>query len=118
MHNNLSFFERVYDIVRLVPYGRVTTYGAIAAFIGSPQASRMVGWALNASHNIVDVPAHRVVNRNGCLSGKCHFGGPDLMQQLLECEGVEVINDKITDFRKLFWNPAIELANYPNFAEN
>jgi len=109
LQNNNSFFERVYDIVRLVPYGRVTTYGAIAHFIGSAQSSRMVGWALNSSHNIIDVPAHRVVNRNGMLTGKVHFGGADIMQQLLESEGIEVVNDKIKDFNKLLWDPLTEL---------
>ncbi len=106
--NNDSFFNRVYDAVRMVPYGKVTTYGAIARFIGSAQSSRMVGWALNSSHNIVDVPAHRVVNRNGMLTGKIHFGGADVMQQLLESEGINVVNDKIIDFDKLLWDPLAE----------
>lgn len=106
--NSNSFFEKVYEIVRCVPYGRVTSYGAIARFIGSPQSSRMVGWALNASHNIVDVPAHRVVNRNGMLTGKNHFGGTEVMLQLLESEGIKVENDKIIDFSLLFWDPLRE----------
>ena len=108
LQNNDSFFEKVYDTVRMVPYGRVTTYGAIARFIGSAQSSRMVGWALNSSHNIVDVPAHRVVNRNGILTGKHHFDGADVMQQLLESEGIIVENEKIIDFNKLFWDPLSE----------
>lgn len=108
-HQNDSFFERVYDVVRMVPYGRVTSYGAIARFIGSAQSSRMVGWALNVSHSIVDVPAHRVVNRTGMLTGKSHFGGSDTMQQLLESEGIKIVNNKITDFKKYFWDPSIEL---------
>ena len=100
-----SFFEKVYDVVRMVPYGRVTTYGAIARFIGAPQSSRMVGWALNSSHHITDIPAHRVVNRNGMLTGKQHFGGQDVMKQLLESEGLKVIEDKIFDFKQFFWEP-------------
>ena len=105
---NDSFFEKVYDVVRLVPFGRVTTYGAIARFIGSAQSSRMVGWALNASHSFTDVPAHRVVNRNGMLTGKQHFGTSDTMQELLENEGVEVVENKIIYFEKLFWDPMSE----------
>jgi len=107
---NADFFARVYQVVRLVPSGRVTTYGAIARFIGSPQASRMVGWAMNNSHNQDDyVPAHRVINRNGILSGKHHFGGPRIMQELLESEGVQVIEDSVVKFDKLFWDPNTEL---------
>jgi len=106
---DFKFFQLVYAVVRLIPAGRVTTYGAIASYIGSPQAARMVGWALNSSHNIVDVPAHRVVNRNGMLTGKHHFGGCNVMQQLLESEGVEVNDDKIVNFKNLFWNPQTEL---------
>lgn len=106
MTNN-SFFERVYEVTRRVPPGRVTTYGAIARCIGAPQASRMVGWALNNCHVLEDfVPAHRVVNRNGILTGKHHFRTPDLMQQLLESEGVEVEDDKIRDFERHFWDPS------------
>ena len=107
-----SFFEKVYEIVRLIPYGHVTSYGAIASFLGSAQSSRMVGWAMNASHNYKQaVPAHRVVNRKGMLSGKAHFGSPTLMQQLLEAEGIEIENDCIVDFEKYFWNPETELPN-------
>jgi len=104
--SGLSFFEKVWEITRQVPEGRVTTYGAIARFLGSTGSARMVGWALNACHNVKPpVPAHRVVNRNGLLSGKYHFGGLEAMQQLLLSEGVEVIDDKVTDFQKLLWTP-------------
>lgn len=107
---NENFFERVYDVVRLIPRGRVTSYGAIARFIGSPQSSRMVGWAMNASHSESHlIPAHRVVNRNGLLTGKYHFRHPDLMQELLESEGIKVENDRIVDFSKMFWDPYEEL---------
>ncbi len=101
----LSFFERVYSVVRKVPSGRVTTYGAIAAYIGSPGAARMVGWAMNSAHNKPDIPAHRVVNRNGMLTGKHHFGGPEVMRQLLESEGVKVCDDVVCEFEKHFWQP-------------
>ncbi|MBD3723554.1 MAG: MGMT family protein [Flavobacteriaceae bacterium] len=100
-----NFFERVYEVVRQIPYGKVTSYGAIAKAIGSSQSSRMVGYAMNASHNMEDVPAHRVVNRNGMLTGKHHFDGTNLMQQLLEAEGVKVVDNKIVDFQKHFWEP-------------
>lgn len=109
-NNADNFFERVYDVVRLIPEGRVTTYGAIARFTGSPQASRMVGWAMNASHHYPGhIPAHRVVNRNGILTGKHHFRHPELMQQLLESEGISVDNDRVVEFRKRFWDPYKEL---------
>jgi methylated-DNA-protein-cysteine methyltransferase-like protein len=105
-----NFFERVYDVVRLIPEGRVTTYGAIARFTGSPLASRMVGWAMNASHLYPEhLPAHRVVNRRGILTGKHHFRHPDLMQELLESEGILVENDRIVEFDKHFWDPYKEL---------
>jgi methylated-DNA-protein-cysteine methyltransferase related protein len=105
-----SFFERVYEVVRLIPRGRVTTYGDIAAFIGQPGAARMVGWAMNASHTAFPpVPAHRVVNRNGLLSGKHHFHPPELMIKSLENEGVEVRDDKIMNFSNLLWHPMKEL---------
>lgn len=100
-----NFFEKVYQVVRQIPEGRVTSYGAIARCIGSSQSSRMVGWAMNASHNMEDVPAHRVVNRLGLLTGKHHFDGTNLMQQLLENEGVEVIDNQIQGFDKIFWDP-------------
>lgn len=105
-----SFFEDVWDVVRLVPRGRVTTYGAIAAYLGTRMSARMVGWAMNAAHTLPDVPAQRVVNRNGMLSGKAHFGSPTRMQELLEADGVSVAEDTVQDFAKLFWDPAVELG--------
>lgn len=108
---NDGFFTKVYEITLLVPEGRVTTYGAIAKFIGSPGAARMVGWALNNCHNLDEfIPAHRVVNRNGMLSGKHHFQGNNVMQELLESEGIMVVDDKIQDFEKYFWNPNQDLV--------
>lgn len=109
MAANDNFFERVYEVVRLVPYGRVTSYGAIAKYLGAARSARMVGWAMNASHS-QDVPAHRVVNRVGLLSGKHHFGGTNLMQQLLESEGVKVKENKVVKFDKYFWDPVKELG--------
>ncbi len=107
---NEGFFERVYDIVRLIPAGRITTYGAIARFLGSGQSARMVGWAMNASHASSDfIPAHRVVNRNGMLTGKHHFGNSATMQQLLENEGIVVVNDRIVNFTERFWDPMKEI---------
>ncbi len=103
--NNDNFFERVYEIVRQIPEGKVTSYGAIAKAIGAARSARMVGWAMNASHNLEDVPAHRVVNRIGILSGKHHFEGTNLMQQLLENEGIQVVDNQIIDFEKHFWEP-------------
>lgn len=105
-----SFFYRVYEVARQIPYGRVTSYGAIANYLGSAGSARMVGWAMNASGSLEDVPAHRVVNRNGVLTGKHHFQGTDLMQQLLENEGIEVADNQIVNFEKHFWDPAKELA--------
>src|SRR5690606_33494152 len=102
-----NFFERVYAIARQIPHGRVTSYGAIAKALGTARSARMVGWAMNASHNREDVPAHRVVNRKGILSGKHHFQGTNLMQQLLESEGVEVVDNQIVNFEKVFWEPKI-----------
>ncbi len=105
-----SFFENVFDVVRLIPHGRVTSYGAIAEYLGSRGSARMVGWAMNASHTMVtSIPAHRVVNRNGLLTGKHHFESPLIMQQLLESEGMTVIEDQIIGFEKVFWNPVKEL---------
>lgn len=101
----LSFFERVYDVVRLIPYGRVTSYGAIAKYLGAARSSRLVGYAMNASHGR-DVPAHRVVNRVGLLTGKHHFEGTNLMQQLLENEGIIVDDNQIQNFDEVFWNPS------------
>ena len=105
-----DFFSRVYQVARLIPSGRVCSYGAIARYLGSPQSARMVGWAMNNSHAQDDyVPAHRVVNRNGQLTGKHHFGGPRIMQELLESEGIEVEEDKILNFSRLVWDPSKEL---------
>ena len=105
-----SFFERVYEVVRLVPRGRVTSYGAIAKYLGSGKSARMVGWAMNKAHSqIPSVPAHRVLNRNGLLTGKHHFDTPTLMQQLLENEGITVKNDQANNFNKFFWDPMKEL---------
>jgi methylated-DNA-protein-cysteine methyltransferase-like protein len=102
------FFERVYAIVRQIPYGKVTSYGAIAKALGTAKSARMVGWAMNASHNMADVPAHRVVNRSGLLTGKIHFKGTNLMQQLLENEGIVVQDNQIINFQNHFWTPSIE----------
>ena len=106
---NEGFFQRVYEVVRKVPYGRVTSYGAIARYLGTGRSARMVGWAMNNSHGLEDVPAHRVVNRNGVLTGKHHFPGSRLMEQLLENEGVVVVDDQVVDFGKHFWDPMREL---------
>ncbi|UII28802.1 MGMT family protein [Fulvivirga maritima] len=105
-----SFFEDVYDVVRLIPEGRVTSYGAIAHYLGAVKSARMVGWAMNAAHGLDDVPAHRVVNRKGMLSGKAHFDPPEKMQQALEEEGVKVKDDAIQDFTTVFWDPSEELS--------
>lgn len=105
-----SFFSDVYDVVRLIPKGRVTSYGAIARYLGTAKSSRMVGWAMNNAHNkSPKVPAHRVVNRNGLLTGKMHFAHPEMMKQLLEKEGVKVEKDQVKNFEKLFWDPMKEL---------
>ncbi len=110
MSDSESFFDKVYEVARLVPYGRVTSYGAIAEFLGSRMSARMVGWAMNQCHTQeLDVPAHRVVNRLGRLTGKHHFGGPNVMQELLESEGIEVVDDQILDFEEHFWDPAKEV---------
>ncbi len=108
-----DFFQRVYRVVRRIPEGRVTSYGAIAQYLGTAQSARMVGWAMNASHG-KDVPAHRVVNRKGLLTGKHHFIGAHVMEQLLEREGVEVIDDQVQRFEQHFWDPAIELPDESN----
>ncbi len=108
--NKESFFEQVYEVARLIPHGRVTSYGAIGQYLGLKSSARMVGWAMNNCGSLsVPVPAHRVVNRNGLLTGKHHFGGENLMQELLESEGVAVIDDKVQDFKNKFWDPNIEL---------
>ncbi len=113
MAESSDFFERVYAVVRQIPRGRVTSYGAIAKAVGAAKASRTVGYAMNASHFLPDVPAHRVVNRLGLLTGKHHFGGMNAMQQLLEEEGVVVIDDQVRDFKSLFWDPMLEGAVLP-----
>lgn len=105
-----DFFLQVYEIVKLIPKGRVTTYGAIARYLGTARSSRMVGWAMNQSHRLnLPIPTHRVVNRNGMLTGKNHFESPTAMQEKLENEGVVVVNDQIVNFKKHFWDPAVEL---------
>jgi methylated-DNA-protein-cysteine methyltransferase related protein len=107
--DNTGFFERVYQVTCLIPAGRVTTYGAIARYLGSPGSSRMVGWALNNCHSGgLFIPAHRVVNRNGLLTGKHHFGTASAMEQLLANENVRVENDRVVDFARLFWDPSGE----------
>lgn len=106
---NDNFFERVYTITRQIPYGKVTSYGAIAKALGAARSARMVGWAMNACHNMEDVPAHRVVNRKGLLTGKHHFDGTNLMQQLLENEGIKVIENQIVDMENHFWTPEIQV---------
>lgn len=108
MSTSDNFFERVYEVARLIPYGRVTSYGAIAKYLGAARSARMVGWAMNNSSG-KEVPAHRVVNRKGILTGKHHFQGTNLMQQLLESEGVVVEESQIQNFKEIFWDPAIEL---------
>ncbi len=105
-----DFFQQVYDVVRLIPKGRVTSYGAIAAFLGTHLSARMVGWAMNAAHNVKPkVPAHRVVNRNGMLTGKHHFATPTQMEALLAKEKINVKNDTVVNFEKLFWDPLVEV---------
>ena len=108
---NYNFFENVWDVVRQIPKGRVTTYGAIAAYLGAKSSARMVGWAMNSSFVVKPkVPAQRVINRNGMLSGKAHFSTPTLMEELLEKDGVKVENDTVLGFEKIFWDPAVELG--------
>ncbi|HEY0667034.1 MAG TPA: MGMT family protein [Sphingobacteriaceae bacterium] len=105
-----NFYDSVYQVARLIPKGRVTSYGAIAAYLGTKGSSRIVGYAMNGAYSVFPpVPAHRVVNRNGMLTGKHHFGSETMMQQLLENEGVQVVDDQVVDFRKLFWDPGKEL---------
>ena len=107
-----SFFLKVYGVVKQIPEGKVTTYGAIARYLGSPQSSRMVGWAMNASHSNSEVPAHRVVNRKGLLTGKHHFGGGNIMEQLLGNEGVKVEQNQIQNLEYYFWDPSLELSSF------
>ena len=104
-----NFFQDVYEVVKLIPAGRVTSYGAIASYLGAKGSARMVGWALIASHPLTKVPAHRVVNRVGMLTGSQHYDEPNAMQERLEQEGVKVENNQVVDFQKLFWDPAKEL---------
>ena len=104
----MQSFEEVYEVVRLIPPGRVTSYGAIAKYLST--GARLVGWAMNAAHRLVDVPAHRVVNRNGLLTGKMHFETPTTMQELLELEGITIKDDQIKNFKEVYWNPQIELS--------
>ena len=106
---NDNFFEKVYAVVRQIPFGKVTSYGSIAKALGTARSASMVGWAMNAAHNLDDVPAHRVVNRKGLLTGKHHFDGTNLMQQLLENEGIKVVDNQIIDLEKHFWEPEISL---------
>lgn len=113
MDNPISqtdFFQLVYQVVELIPVGRATSYGAIAKYLGATKSSRMVGWAMNAAHKHPEIPAHRVVNRNGCLTGKMHFGDPNRMQRLLEAEGVLVHEDQIQNWKYVFWDPNVELT--------
>ena len=104
----LGFFEKVYGVAKQIPYGRVTSYGAIAAYLGATRSARIVGYAMNGSFG-KDIPAHRVVNRVGLLTGKYHFDGSNLMQQLLESEGIKVVDNQVQDFKKHFWDPNVEL---------
>jgi methylated-DNA-protein-cysteine methyltransferase-like protein len=108
-NKNNDFFKNVFDVVKEIPFGRVTSYGAIASYLGSKQASRMVGWALNSSHKFENIPAHRVVNRNGLLTGKSHFSDPNEMENKLKSEGIVISKNQVVDFNILFWNPSIEL---------
>lgn len=113
MEKNSGFFKQVYEVVTKIPYGRVTSYGAIASYLGSKGSARMVGWALNSSRfSLVNIPAHRVVNQAGLLTGKKHFGGPDTMEELLKSEGIAVENSKIINMERYFWDPAKELEDY------
>ncbi len=106
-NKNNQFYESVFDIVRQIPYGRVTSYGAIASYLGAKRSSRLVGWAMNLSHQVFPyVPAHRVVNRNGLLTGKMHFSGDNEMQQLLEQEGISILNNQVQNFSDVFWDPS------------
>lgn len=110
MADNQNFFEKVYEVAKQIPYGRVTSYGAIAKYLGAARSARMVGWAMNGSGKMDDVPAHRVVNKAGLLTGKHHFDGSNLMQQLLESEGIQVVDNQIQDMDKHFWDPWKELG--------
>lgn len=108
--DNKNFFQKVYEVARQIPEGRVTSYGAIAKYLGAARSARMVGWAMNGAGSMPDIPAHRVVNKIGLLTGKHHFDGTNLMQQLLENEGIKVVDNQIQDFEKCFWDPFRELG--------
>jgi methylated-DNA-protein-cysteine methyltransferase-like protein len=110
---NRNFFQKVYEVAKVIPYGRVTSYGAIAKYLGAARSARMVGWAMNGAHQMPEVPAHRVVNKIGLLTGKHHFDGTNLMQQLLESEGIKVVDNQIIEFEKHFWDPWKELSESP-----
>ena len=107
--NSKDFFQKVYEVVKMIPSGRVSTYGLIAKYLGSAKSSRVVGYAMNASHQNSDIPSHRVVNRLGILTGKHHFSGTTLMKNLLESEGVKIQNDRVVNFKKVVWDPSKEL---------
>lgn len=109
LQSQADFFKRAQEVAKKIPYGRVTSYGAIARFLGSSRAARTVGWAMNAVFNNTDIPAHRVVNKKGILTGKHHFEGTNMMQQLLENEGIKIRDNQILNFEKVFWDPNIEL---------
>ena len=109
MEKHTSFFEDVYEVVKLIPVGRWTSYGAIAHYLGTKGSARMVGWAMNGCHGRQDVPAHRVLNRNGMLTGKAHFSPPEKMQRSLEKEGLTIVNDKVKNATESFWDPSVEL---------
>lgn len=110
MDQKKDFFKDVFQVVELIPKGRITSYGAIAKYLGAVRSSRVVGYAMNASHsNEKPIPAHRVVNRNGLLTGKMHFSSPTEMQERLEAEGLEIIDDQIQNFSEYYWDPSIEL---------
>lgn len=108
---NQDFFQQVFQLVKMIPKGRVTSYGAIANYLGSKSGARMVGWAMNASHSVEGVPAHRVVNRQGILTGKHHFPADKSMQKQLEAEGVLVVEDQVVGFKQLYWDPSIEIED-------
>jgi methylated-DNA-protein-cysteine methyltransferase-like protein len=110
VEKKFNFFENVYEVVMLIPKGRVTSYGAIASYLGTKMSARMVGWAMNAAHSNKKVPAHRVVNRNGLLTGRHHFETPGTMQKRLEKEGIKVKNHQVQDFTRKFWDPVKELG--------
>ncbi|MEY3417280.1 MAG: hypothetical protein RL711_521 [Bacteroidota bacterium] len=104
-----NFFQNVYEVCKLIPYGRVTSYGAIASYLGAARSARMVGWAMNNAHTMPEIPAHRVLNREGVLTGKFHFATLTDMQETLESEGIIIVNDKVEDFKRVFWDPTLAL---------